>query len=251
MAANLIKPLRGVEPIVQNSYFCNIATLFLTSFPMELIVFFFCSSHVPFHHYCHAFNSLWCVTTGVSFLTLLFVYYLFVSFGGLLNPDPTDPVDYYPLLDDFPTSVPDVSTPMLPPVGVQAVALTHDAVRVSWADNSVPKNQKASEVRLYTVRWRTSFSANTKYKVKFVLLVWNLNELSFVEYIVLCASWLWVLLLQWLLSGKTKHFNNSEAKSSIGMIMSWETILRWGRKISRDAQWYLNSTRCWVYRKKW
>ncbi|KAI4555079.1 hypothetical protein MJT46_015465 [Ovis ammon polii x Ovis aries] len=59
--------------------------------------------------------------------------------------DPTDPVDYYPLLDDFPTSVPDVSTPMLPPVGVQAVALTHDAVRVSWADNSVPKNQKTSE----------------------------------------------------------------------------------------------------------
>ncbi|KAM5218740.1 netrin receptor DCC isoform 7-T8 [Hipposideros larvatus] len=78
--------------------------------------------------------------------------------------DPTDPVDYYPLLDDFPTSVPDVSTPMLPPVGVQAVALTHDAVRVSWADNSVPKNQKTAEVRLYTVRWRTSFSANAKYK---------------------------------------------------------------------------------------
>nr|KAF6471684.1 hypothetical protein HJG59_011053 [Molossus molossus] len=49
-------------------------------------------------------------------------------------------------------------------VGVQAVALTHDAVRVSWADNSVPKNQKTSEVRLYTVRWRTSFSANAKYK---------------------------------------------------------------------------------------
>ncbi|XP_012507177.1 PREDICTED: netrin receptor DCC [Propithecus coquereli] len=82
--------------------------------------------------------------------------------AAILNP--TDPVDYYPLIDDFPTSVPDVSTPMLPPVGVQAVALTHDAVRVSWADNSVPKNQKTSEVRLYTVRWRTSFSASAKYK---------------------------------------------------------------------------------------
>ncbi|EGV98584.1 Netrin receptor DCC [Cricetulus griseus] len=78
--------------------------------------------------------------------------------------DPTDPVDYYPLLDDFPTSGPDVSTPMLPPVGVQAVALTHEAVRVSWADNSVPKNQKTSDVRLYTVRWRTSFSTSAKYK---------------------------------------------------------------------------------------
>ena len=92
---------------------------------------------------------------------------MFASLVGFLNPDPTDPVDYYPLLDDFPTSVPDVSIPMLPPVGVQAVALTHDAVRVSWADNSVPKNQKTSEVRLYTVRWRTSFSANAKYKVRF------------------------------------------------------------------------------------
>ncbi|XP_077202911.1 netrin receptor DCC isoform X3 [Paroedura picta] len=80
--------------------------------------------------------------------------------------DPIDPleVDFYPLLDDFPTSVPDISTPMLPPVGVQAVALTHDAVRVSWADNSVPKNQKMTEVRFYTVRWRTSYSTSAKYK---------------------------------------------------------------------------------------
>uniref|UniRef100_G1SD72 DCC netrin 1 receptor n=1 Tax=Oryctolagus cuniculus TaxID=9986 RepID=G1SD72_RABIT len=61
-------------------------------------------------------------------------------------------------------SITDVSTPMLPPVGVQAVALTHEAVRVSWADNSVSKNQKTSDVRLYTVRWRTSFSASAKYK---------------------------------------------------------------------------------------
>ncbi|NXJ70133.1 DCC protein, partial [Rostratula benghalensis] len=80
--------------------------------------------------------------------------------------DPIDPleVDFYPLLDDFPTSVPDISTPMLPPVGVQAVTLTHDAVRVIWADNSVPKNQKTTEVRFYTVRWRTSYSTSAKYK---------------------------------------------------------------------------------------
>ncbi|PIO39469.1 hypothetical protein AB205_0166910 [Aquarana catesbeiana] len=57
-----------------------------------------------------------------------------------------------------------MSTPMLPPVGVQAVALTHDAVRVSWADNSVQKNQKTAEVRFYTIRWRTSYSTSSKYK---------------------------------------------------------------------------------------
>ncbi|NWS72979.1 DCC protein, partial [Crotophaga sulcirostris] len=61
-------------------------------------------------------------------------------------------------------TVPDISTPMLPPVGVQAIVLTHDAVRVIWADNSVPKNQKTTEVRFYTVRWRTSYSTSAKYK---------------------------------------------------------------------------------------
>lgn len=137
------------------------------SFPIELIIFF--SVLLMFPSIIIAMHL-----THFDVLPLIFIFWLFylriysfVSFGGFLNPDPTDPVDYYPLLDDLPTSVPDVSTPMLPPVGVQAVALTHDAVRVSWADNSVPKNQKTSEVRLYTVRWRTSFSANAKYKVKF------------------------------------------------------------------------------------
>ncbi|KAM5191920.1 netrin receptor DCC [Mantella aurantiaca] len=80
--------------------------------------------------------------------------------------DPLDPseIEFYPFIDDFPTSVPEMSTPMLPPVGVQAVALTHDAVRVSWADNSVQKNQKTAEVRFYTIRWRTSYSTSSKYK---------------------------------------------------------------------------------------
>ncbi|XP_056314883.1 netrin receptor DCC [Danio aesculapii] len=56
------------------------------------------------------------------------------------------------------------SAPMIPPVGVQAVALTSDSVRVSWADNSIPKNQKSSEVRYYSVKWRTSHSTSGKHK---------------------------------------------------------------------------------------
>ncbi|XP_039606343.1 netrin receptor DCC isoform X1 [Polypterus senegalus] len=81
----------------------------------------------------------------------------------------TDPIDssdddLYHLFDKFPTPVPDTSTPMIPPVGVQAVALTPDSVRVSWADNSVSKNQKTAEVRFYTVKWRTSYSTSGKYK---------------------------------------------------------------------------------------
>uniref|UniRef100_A0A4W3IUF7 DCC netrin 1 receptor n=1 Tax=Callorhinchus milii TaxID=7868 RepID=A0A4W3IUF7_CALMI len=81
--------------------------------------------------------------------------------------DPVDPldVDLFHLFGDLPTSVPETSTPMLPPVGVQAMSVSHDSVRVSWADNSAPKNQRlVSEVRFYTVRWRTSYSANTKFK---------------------------------------------------------------------------------------
>ncbi|XP_069737078.1 netrin receptor DCC [Phaenicophaeus curvirostris] len=80
--------------------------------------------------------------------------------------DPVDPfqVDLSPLLDALPTSLPDLSPPMLPPVGVQAVVLAHDAVRVLWADNSAPRNQKSPEIRFYTVRWRTSYSTSAKYK---------------------------------------------------------------------------------------
>ncbi|XP_074473504.1 netrin receptor DCC isoform X2 [Sebastes fasciatus] len=61
-------------------------------------------------------------------------------------------------------SLTDISTPMIPPVGVQAVALSSDSVRVSWADNSMTKNQKASEVRYYSVKWKTSYSTSGKYK---------------------------------------------------------------------------------------
>uniref|UniRef100_A0A673KRW8 DCC netrin 1 receptor n=1 Tax=Sinocyclocheilus rhinocerous TaxID=307959 RepID=A0A673KRW8_9TELE len=61
-------------------------------------------------------------------------------------------------------SMSDTSTPMIPPVGVQAVALMSDSVRVSWADNSIPKNQKSSEVRYYSVKWKTSHSTSSKYK---------------------------------------------------------------------------------------
>ncbi|NXD12855.1 NEO1 protein, partial [Nothocercus nigrocapillus] len=62
-----------------------------------------------------------------------------------------------------PHSVPDPS-PMMPPVGVQASILSHDTIRINWADNSLPKNQKITDARYYTVRWKTNIPANTKYK---------------------------------------------------------------------------------------
>uniref|UniRef100_A0AAY4AE83 DCC netrin 1 receptor n=1 Tax=Denticeps clupeoides TaxID=299321 RepID=A0AAY4AE83_9TELE len=61
-------------------------------------------------------------------------------------------------------SMSDTSTPMIPPVGVQAVALTSDSVRVSWADNSISKNQKSTEVRYYSVKWKSSYSTSGKFK---------------------------------------------------------------------------------------
>lgn len=86
------------------------------------------------------------------------------------NPPPKDPIDpseddLFHLFDKYPTPMPDTSTPMIPPVGVQAVALSSDSVRVSWADNSMTKNQKSSEVRYYSVKWKTSYSTSGKYKV--------------------------------------------------------------------------------------
>uniref|UniRef100_H3D9L6 DCC netrin 1 receptor n=1 Tax=Tetraodon nigroviridis TaxID=99883 RepID=H3D9L6_TETNG len=80
--------------------------------------------------------------------------------------DPIDPSedDLFHLFDKYPTPMPDTSAPMIPPVGVQAVALSSDSVRVSWADNSMSKNQKTSEVRYYSVKWKTSYSTSGKYK---------------------------------------------------------------------------------------
>uniref|UniRef100_H2MKI3 DCC netrin 1 receptor n=1 Tax=Oryzias latipes TaxID=8090 RepID=H2MKI3_ORYLA len=80
--------------------------------------------------------------------------------------DPIDPLedDLFHLFDKYPTPMPDTSTPMIPPVGVQAVALSSDSVRMSWADNSMTKNQKSSEVRYYSVKWKSSYSTSGKYK---------------------------------------------------------------------------------------
>ncbi|XP_064421842.1 neogenin 1a isoform X3 [Latimeria chalumnae] len=62
-----------------------------------------------------------------------------------------------------PLSVPDPS-PMMPPVGVQAAVVSHDTIRVSWADNSLAKNQKITDNRFYTVRWKTNIPANSRHK---------------------------------------------------------------------------------------
>ncbi|XP_072236180.1 neogenin 1a isoform X4 [Leuresthes tenuis] len=79
--------------------------------------------------------------------------------------DPIDPdVDLYELFHAPYTPVPD-PTPMMPPVGVQASVLSHDTIKVTWADNSLPKNQKIIDNRFYTVRWKTNIPANTKVKM--------------------------------------------------------------------------------------
>ncbi|XP_072258223.1 neogenin isoform X6 [Pyxicephalus adspersus] len=75
----------------------------------------------------------------------------------------TSEVDVYVVHASY-TPVPEPS-PMLPPVGVQATILSSDTVRLTWADNSLPKNQKITDARYYTARWKTNIPANTKYKM--------------------------------------------------------------------------------------
>ncbi|KAL6468888.1 hypothetical protein MHYP_G00224120 [Metynnis hypsauchen] len=79
--------------------------------------------------------------------------------------DPIDPdVDLYELFHPPYTPVPD-PIPMMPPVGVQASVLSHDTIKVTWADHSLLKNQKITDARYYTVRWKTNIPANTKFKM--------------------------------------------------------------------------------------
>uniref|UniRef100_A0A3Q2ZEQ5 Neogenin 1a n=1 Tax=Kryptolebias marmoratus TaxID=37003 RepID=A0A3Q2ZEQ5_KRYMA len=77
----------------------------------------------------------------------------------------SDPnVDLYDLFHPPYTPVPD-PTPMMPPVGVQASVLSHDTIKVTWADSSLSKNQKITDNRYYTVRWKTNIPANAKVKM--------------------------------------------------------------------------------------
>lgn len=64
---------------------------------------------------------------------------------------------------------------MMPPVGVQASVLSYDTIKVTWADNSLPKNQKITDNRFYTVRWKTNIPANTKVKVRVVVFALELQ----------------------------------------------------------------------------
>jgi len=80
---------------------------------------------------------------------------------------------------------------MMPPVGVQASVLSHDTIKVTWADNSLPKNQKIIDNRFYTVRWKTNIPANTKVKVSDSSLsltlhvtLFNSRKFKFVEFLM-------------------------------------------------------------------
>ncbi|MED6234735.1 putative aminophospholipid-translocase, partial [Ataeniobius toweri] len=90
---------------------------------------------------------------------------VYESAATRVQSDPIDPdVDLYELFHAPFTPAPDPS-PMMPPVGVQASVLSHDTIKVTWADNSLPKNQKITDNRHYTVRWKTNIPANTKVKM--------------------------------------------------------------------------------------
>uniref|UniRef100_A0A672LB65 Neogenin-like n=1 Tax=Sinocyclocheilus grahami TaxID=75366 RepID=A0A672LB65_SINGR len=84
--------------------------------------------------------------------------------SAITRPQSDPNVDLYELFHAPYTPVPD-PLPMLPPVGVQASVLSHDTIKVTWADNSLPKNQKITDARYYTVCWKTNIPANTKFKV--------------------------------------------------------------------------------------
>uniref|UniRef100_A0A8C4Q661 Cell adhesion molecule-related/down-regulated by oncogenes n=1 Tax=Eptatretus burgeri TaxID=7764 RepID=A0A8C4Q661_EPTBU len=89
--------------------------------------------------------------------------------------DPADPSeeDLFVLYPDPFTAAPDPLSPMFPPVGVQAAVMSTDAIKVTWADNSLAKGHHPGDARIYTVRWKTYFSTNVKYKMA------NTTALSF------------------------------------------------------------------------
>ena len=116
-------------------------------------------SHLSFH----------CTTLHFPFFVFVYIkmppspFLIIIHYFLPINSLDTSEVDLFVINAPY-TPVPDPS-PMMPPVGVQASILSHDTIRITWADNSLPKNQKITDARYYTVRWKTNIPANTKYKV--------------------------------------------------------------------------------------
>nr|ADZ44625.1 deleted in colorectal cancer splice variant 2 [Petromyzon marinus] len=108
--------------------------------------------------------------------------------------DPEDPAedDLFDLFVDPFTAVPDLPTPMLPPVGVQAFVISHDTIRVTWADNTLAKNQRIPDARHYTIRRKTYFSTTAKYKTAnsttFTYLVSGLKPSTLYEFSVMVTK---------------------------------------------------------------
>uniref|UniRef100_UPI00358DFF02 LOW QUALITY PROTEIN: neogenin-like n=1 Tax=Myxine glutinosa TaxID=7769 RepID=UPI00358DFF02 len=108
--------------------------------------------------------------------------------------DPADPSeeDLFVLYPDPFTAAPDPLSPMFPPVGVQATVLSTDAIKVTWADNSLAKGHHPGDARIYTVRWKTYFSTNVKYKMAnttaLSFLVDGLKPSTFYEFSVMVTK---------------------------------------------------------------
>ncbi|XP_059173619.1 neogenin-like isoform X2 [Physella acuta] len=55
------------------------------------------------------------------------------------------------------------ATPMLPPIGLNAHVLSHHTILLTWSDNSLSKNQKITDNRYYTIKYRQA-SRQVKYR---------------------------------------------------------------------------------------
>lgn len=57
----------------------------------------------------------------------------------------------------------ETATPMMPPIGLKAIVLTESTIVLTWADDSLGKNQKIVDDRYYTVRYSALPRGRNKY----------------------------------------------------------------------------------------
>ncbi|KAH9523490.1 putative aminophospholipid-translocase [Bulinus truncatus] len=55
-------------------------------------------------------------------------------------------------------------TPMLPPVGLNALVLPSSTILLTWSDNSLSRNQRITDNRYYTIKYRQLNPKNSKFK---------------------------------------------------------------------------------------
>ena len=84
--------------------------------------------------------------------------------ADFLHPTTFQPLSILSLPPPPLLSAPEPATPLFPPVGLKAIVVSASTIVLTWTDTSLPRNQRITDSRIYTIKYTSLYPANTKSK---------------------------------------------------------------------------------------